>query len=221
MIWRFANRSEAGKLLAERLIPYKTFADVLVLALPPGGVPVAIEIARALDAPLDVFLARKLGVPGFPEMAMGAIASAGARYLDHELTAALRISPAEIERAVAQATEDLARSEESYRRGRGRLELEGRTILLVDDGGATGSSLCLVIAALRRLKPARIVVASPVVPACTCQELRLCADDVICLLQPQDFRAIRSCYQQFPQVSDEEVCGLLEAAGRPVSQVAA
>jgi putative phosphoribosyl transferase len=211
MLWRLANRSEAGKLLAERLLGYKKFPELVVLALPRGGVPVACEIARALDAPLEIFLVRKLGVPGHPEIAMGAIASGGTRYIDHELIAVLRIPEAEVNRVVAIEQNELDRREKAYRAGRTPLELKGRTVILVDDGVATGASMYVVIAALRRFKPARIVVAVPVAPMCTYQELRLCADDVICLVKPEDFRAVSGFYEQFPQVGDEEVCRLLEA----------
>jgi putative phosphoribosyl transferase len=211
MVWRVRNRSEAGKLLAERLSAYKTFPDVIVLALPRGGVPVASEIAAGLEAPLDIFLVRKLGVPGFQEMAMGAITSGGARYVDRELTSALRISSAQVEQAVAKEQDELTRREKAYRAGRGPLDLQGRTVILVDDGLASSTSMYMVIAALRRMKPARIVVAAPVAPVCTFQELRLCADDVICLSTPEDFRAVSSFYEDFTEVSDEEVKRLLQA----------
>jgi len=215
MIWRLRNRSEAGKLLAERLSTYKKFRDVIVLALPRGGVPVGFEIAQALDAPLDVFLVRKLGVPGFPQIALGAIASGGVHYLDHELVAALHVPSAAVEQVVAREREELERREEIYRAGRPPLHLEGRTVILVDDGVATGASMYVVIAALRRLKPGRIVVAAPVAPMCTYQELRICADDVVCLRMPEDFRPLSSFYEDLAQVSDSEVCRLLEAAERP------
>lgn len=221
MMWRLPNRTEAGKFLAERLSAYKNFPNVTVLALPRGGVSVAFEIARALAAPLDVFLVRKLGLPGFPQMAMGAIASGGTRYVDHELTTALRISSDEVERAVAREEEELARQEQSYRAGRAPLEVQGRTIILVDDGVATGASLYMVMAALRRKKPGRIVVAAPVAPVSTYQELRLCADDVVCLLKLDDFRAVSACYDDFQPVTEEEIGRLLEAANRPAASLAA
>jgi len=221
MVRRLRNRSEAGKLLAERLSAYQKFPEVVVLALPRGGVPVAFEIAQALHAPLDIFLVRKLGVPGFPGISMGAIVSGGSHHLDRELTAALRVSRSEFERVLANERAELDRREKSYRGGRPPLHLEGRTVILVDDGVATSSSMYLVVAALRRQKPARVVVAAPVAPMCTYQELRLCADDVECLLTPQDLRAVSHFYEDFAEVSDDEVRRLLEAAPKPAEAVCA
>jgi len=221
MVWRLRNRSEAGKLLAEKLSAYQKFSDVVVLALPRGGAPVAFEIAQALHAPLDIFLVRKLGVPGFPGISMGAIVSGGSHYLDRELTAALRVSRSEFERVLANERAELDRREKSYRAGRPPLNLEGRTVILVDDGVATSSSMYLVVAALRRQKPARVVVAAPVAPMCTYQELRLCADDVVCLLTPQDLRAVSHFYEEFAEVGDDEVRRLLEAAPQPADAVCA
>jgi predicted phosphoribosyltransferase len=218
---RLRNRSQAGRLLAEQLSAYKRFPDVMVLALPRGGMPVAFEIARALGAALDVFLVRKLGIPGFPQMAMGAVASGGARYVDRELTAALRIPGAEVEKVVAREEAELEQCEQTYRAGRAPLDLEGRTVILVDDGAATGASMSMVIAALRRMKPGRIVVAAPLVPVATFEELRLCADDVVCLLKPEGFRPVSSFYEEFEQVSDDQVCRLLETASQPAAPLAA
>ena len=221
MMGRVQNRTEAGKLLAEQLSAYKRFPDVVVLALPRGGVPVALEIAQALGAPLDVFLVRKLSVPGYPDLALGAVAGGGALYLNRELVAALRIPEADIEQIVAKEREEVDRREKIYRAAIAPVELAGRTVILADDGVATGASMYVVIAALRRLKPARIVAAATAAPMCTYQELRLCADDVVCLFTSAEFRPISSYYEEFPEISDEEACRLLEAARAPAASATA
>ena len=211
---RLRNRTEAGRMLAERLATYRKFPDLLVLALPRGGVPVGFEVARALACPLDVFLVRKLGVPGYAELAMGAIASGGMKYVDHELVSSLHITGAAVASVVEKEQKELQRRERVYRGERPPLSLESRSVILVDDGIATGASLHVAISALRRLRPSRIVVAAGVAPLATFKEMRAEADDAVCLLTPQEFWAVSLLYEEFPEVSDEDVCALLEAANQ-------
>jgi predicted phosphoribosyltransferase len=201
----FRDRREAGRALARRLASYAGRADVIVLALPRGGVPVASEIARALDVPLDVFLVRKLGVPGHEELAMGAIASGGARVLDSEVVQVYRISEEEIARVAAAESRELVRREHAYRGDRPPLDLQGRTVILVDDGLATGSSMRAGLAALRRLSPARVVIAVPVAPRSTLSALAGLADETVCLATPEPFHAVGMFYDDFGQVGDQEV----------------
>jgi putative phosphoribosyl transferase len=201
----FRDRREAGRELARRLASYAGRADVIVLALPRGGVPVASEIARALDAPLDVFLVRKLGVPGYEELAMGAIASGGARVLDSEVVQAYRVSDEDIGRVASAESRELVRRERAYRGDRPPLDLLGRTVILVDDGLATGSSMRAGLTALRRLSPARIVVAVPVAPRPTLVALEGLADETVCLATPEPFLAVGMFYDEFRQITDEEV----------------
>jgi predicted phosphoribosyltransferase len=209
---QFLDRREAGRRLAARLDSYRGRSDVTVLALPRGGIPVGFEVARALDAPLDVFVVRKLGVPGQEELAMGAIASGGAVYINCEVVTALGISEKDLnELAEAEAAEVVWR-EQLYREGRRPLELHGRTVLVVDDGLATGSTMQAAIRALRGLNPARIVVAVPVAPAEICEELAQQADQVICLATPEPFLAIGQFYEDFSQTSNAEVRRLLREA---------
>jgi putative phosphoribosyl transferase len=205
----FRDRHEAGRELARLLSAYAGRGDVIVLALPRGGVPVASEIARALDAPLDVFLVRKLGVPGHEELAMGAIASGGARVLDPEIVGAYRISEQEISRVTAIERRELDRRERAYRGGRPPLALRGRTAILVDDGLATGSSMRAALAALGPLEPARTVVAVPVAPRSTVQDLKNLADEIVCVATPEPFMAVGMFYEDFEQIEDEEVRALL------------
>ena len=205
----FRDRHEAGRELARLLSAYAGRGDVIVLALPRGGVPVASEIARALDAPLDVFLVRKLGVPGHEELAMGAIASGGARVLDPEVVEAYRISDQEIGRVTAIERRELDRRERAYRGGRPPLALRGRTAILVDDGLATGSSMRAALAALGPLEPARTVVAVPVAPRSTVQDLKNLADEIVCVATPEPFLAVGMFYEDFEQTDDEEVRALL------------
>ena len=212
---RFRDRADAGRLLAERLSHYAGRDDVLVLGLPRGGVPVAAEVARALGAPLDVFLVRKLGLPGQEELAMGAIASGGARVLNEELVETLGIPEALIDAVAAREEEELRRRERLYRGERPPPEVEGKTVILVDDGLATGSSMRAAVAALRRLRPARIVVAVPTAPVSTCEELRPEVDELVCARTPQPFYAVGIWYENFNQTTDEEVRRLLaEATGQ-------
>jgi len=206
----FADRVQAGRMLAERLKAYANRKDVTVLGIPRGGVPVAFEIAEALGVPLDIFVARKLGVPSQEELAFGAIASGGVRVLDPEIIEALGISDAEIEEVAARERKELDRREHLYRGGRAPLDIRGRTAILVDDGIATGSSLRAAISALRELRPARLVVAAPVAPLATCGRLRPEVDDLVCVETPRSFRAIGEFYEDFGQVADQEVTGLLQ-----------
>jgi putative phosphoribosyl transferase len=214
----FENRVDAGRRLASRLGAYRNRKDVIVLGIPRGGVPVAFEVAAALGAPLDVFVSRKLGVPGQEELAFGALASGGVRILDREIMEATGISDAEVERITADVQKELERRENIYRGGRRPLTVQGQTVILVDDGIATGSSMRAAINALRRLKPARLVVAVPVAPRSTYNRLRQEVDDFICVLLPEGFYAIGQFYEDFSQVADEEVTGLLLRAEQPVKQ---
>jgi len=208
----FRDRVEAGDVLAGQLGHYAGRADVLVLGLPRGGVPVAARVAQALGAPLDVFVVRKLGVPGHEELAMGAIASGGVRVRNQEVVRRLGLGEADLERVAEAEERELARRERSYREGRPPLALAGRVAILVDDGLATGSTMRAAVAAARRLEPARVVVAVPTAPASTCESLREEADEVICASTPRPFRAVGYSYRAFPQTSDAEVRELLRAA---------
>ncbi len=208
----FRDRAEAGRFLAARLARYAGRPDVIVLALPRGGVPVGYEVARALGAPLDVFLARKLGVPGREELAMGAIASGGVLVLNDEVVNALGISREEIEQVAATEEEELERRERAYRGERPPPDVRGRIAVLVDDGLATGSSMRAAVAALRKLGPARVVVAVPVGAPETCAEFRGAADEVVCGQTPEPFYAVGIWYEDFAQTTDEEVRELLERA---------
>jgi putative phosphoribosyl transferase len=209
---RFHDRSEAGRLLAEKLAAFADRPDVLVLALPRGGVPVGFEVARALRVPLDVFLVRKLGVPGREELAMGALASGGVRLLNEEVVRVLRISDKVIKAVAASEERELERRERAYRGDRPPPDVRGRTVILVDDGLATGTSMRAVIAALRRLEPARIVVAVPLAAATTCEEFRADNEEIVCVRTPEPFYAVGLWYEDFSQTSDEEVRDLLEKA---------
>ncbi len=208
----FRDRREAGRALARRLNFYAGRADVIVLALPRGGVPVASEIAQALKAPLDVFLVRKLGLPGHEELAMGAIASGGSGVLDSEMVRVYRVSEEEVARVIAQERRELARREAAYRAGLPQLDLKGRTVILVDDGLATGSSMRAALAALEPLSPSRVVVAVPVAPRSAVLSLERAADDVVCLATPEPFLAVGMFYEDFEQISDEKVRDLLAPA---------
>jgi predicted phosphoribosyltransferase len=209
--WRavFANRQEAGAALAARLSEYAGRHDVVVLALPRGGVPVAAEVARALAAPLDIFVVRKLGVPGYRELAMGAIASGGIRVLNHEVVDGLRIPESVIQTVAADEGRELARRESAYRGGRAAIPLKDRIVIVVDDGLATGATMRAAVQALRRLAPSRIIVAVPVGATRTCLELQRDADDVVCLATPEPFAAVGEWYVDFSETSDDEVRGLL------------
>jgi putative phosphoribosyl transferase len=208
---QFHDRYDAGRQLASRLLTYAD-SDVLVLALPRGGVPVAFEVAQALHAPLDVFLVRKLGLPGHEELAMGAIASGGLRVLNEDVVRSLRITEDVIESVAAEQQQELERRERAYRDGRPVPEVRGRIVILIDDGLATGSTMRAAVAALRRQSPARIIVAVPVGAPETCADLQAEADEVICGMTPDPFYAVGLWYKDFRQTTDEEVHDLLERA---------
>jgi len=210
---RFRDRSDAGRRLAAKLGKYAERNDVIVLALPRGGVPVGAEVARALGAPLDVFLVRKLGVPGHEELAMGAIASGGVRVLNQEVLDQLQIPPRWVDAVAAEEGDELTRREAAYRDGRPAPDVRGKTVILVDDGLATGASMKAAVAALRNLGPARIVVAVPVGARETCDELATLADEVFCAEMPDPFYAVGSWYADFDQTTDDEVRELLAKAG--------
>jgi predicted phosphoribosyltransferase len=214
----FANRREAGGLLAEHLHEYAGDPNVIVLALPRGGVPVGYEVARALGAPLDIFLVRKLGVPGFEELAMGAVASGGVRVLNDEVVRGLRIPQYVIDAVAEWELQELARRERVYRGDRAEPDVKSRTVILVDDGLATGSTMLAAIRALRQQQPAGIVVAVPTAPPETCQEMRTQADNVVCAITPEPFHSVGLWYQEFSQTPDEEVRELL---ARSTAEVAA
>jgi predicted phosphoribosyltransferase len=209
---RFHDRRDAGRRLAERLSAYANRPDVLVLALPRGGVPVAFEVARALDAPLDVFVVRKLGVPGHEELAMGAVASGGIRVLNEPLLRQLDIPAHVVDSAAAREEAEIERRERLYRAGRPFPALEGRTVILVDDGLATGATMHAAVAALRARHPARLVVAVPVASPETCEELGRSVDDIVCAVTPEPFFAVGVWYENFDQTSDHEVRELLRQA---------
>jgi putative phosphoribosyl transferase len=209
----YRDRSEAGRYLATKLAGYAGRPDVLVLALPRGGVPVAYEVARALDAPLDVFLVRKLGVPGRKELAMGAIASGGVRFLNEDVVRMLRISPDVIDEVAATEQAELGRREREYRGDRPAPDVRGKTVILIDDGLATGASMRVAVAALRKRHPARLVVAVPIAAPSTCEEFRDKVDEVICARTPEPFYAVGIWYDDFSQTTDDEVRDLLRRAG--------
>ncbi len=213
MIYR--DRIEAGKRLATQLTEYADRADVLVLALPRGGVPVAFEVAKVLHAPLDIFLVRKLGVPGHEELAMGAIATGGVRVLNKDVMRYARIPDEVIDRVAAKEQRELERRERLYRGDRPAPDVRGRTVILVDDGLATGSTMRAAAVALRVQQPQQIVVAVPVAAAATCDEFRDEVDEVVCAVTPEPFQAVGLWYEDFSQTTDKEVHDLLErAAGR-------
>src|SRR5262249_34639392 len=210
----FANRTEAGRLLAEKLVEYADQSDVILLGLPRGGVPVAYEIAKRLRLPLDVFIVRKLGVPGFEELAAGAIASGGVRVLNEEVVRAIPYASESIEALTAKETAELQRREPIYREGRPAPELRDKIVILVDDGLATGATMRAAVKALREGCAAKIVVAVPVGPPDTCQELAQQADEAICLSTPPFFQAVGHYYEDFTQTSDDDVRELLTKAAQ-------
>jgi putative phosphoribosyl transferase len=209
----FADRREAGAALAEQLGHYAGRTDVVVLALPRGGVPVGCEVARYLNAPLDVFVVRKLGLPGQPELAMGAIASGGVCVMNRDVLDAVDVPQAAIDRVTRAEQAELERRELEYRAGRPPVPIENQVVILVDDGLATGSSMRAAVLAIRRRHPARVVVAVPVGARETCVELRAVADEVVCAFSPEPFRAVGLWYADFSQTTDAEVRQLLAAQG--------
>jgi putative phosphoribosyl transferase len=206
------DRREGGRLLARKLPTYASRPDVVVLALPRGGVPVAYEVASALHAPLDVFLVRKLGMPGYEELAIGALASGGVRILNAPLIHRYGISEQQVTQITAREEAELERRERAYRGGREPAAVHDRTVILVDDGLATGASMQAAVLALKQAQPARIVVAVPVAPPDTCEGLRSVADSVVCAMTPEPFQAVGRWYENFDQTTDDEVQELLELA---------
>ncbi len=210
----FHDRIDAGRRLAQELTAYANRPDVLVLGLPRGGVPVAYEVAKALGAPLDIILVRKLGVPGEQELAMGAIASGGVRVLNEDVVRMIGIPASVIDSVAAKEQRELERRERLYRGDHPAPDIAGKTIILVDDGIATGATVRAAIALVRQQKPAAIVVATPVAPVSTCNELQADVDDLVCVMEPESFFAIGFWYESFPQTTDDEIRQLLGYAWR-------
>jgi putative phosphoribosyl transferase len=208
----FRDRADAGIQLAARLLRYAGDANVVVLGLPRGGVPVAYQVARRLQVPLDIFVVRKLGVPEHRELAMGAIATGGVRVLNPDVVTALRISEQTIAEVAAQEQKELERQQRAFRGEVPFPDLAGRTVIVVDDGLATGSTMRAAVRALRQMQPARIVVGAPVAAAETCRSLAQEADEVVCVSIPEEFHAVSMWYQEFSQTSDEEVQSLRESS---------
>ena len=209
MKMQFRDRDEAGALLAAKLMAYANKPDVIVLALPRGGVPVGAQVAKKLKVPFDVFVVRKLGLPGHPELAMGAIASGGVRVFNGDVINALRIPDEVINAVTAEEYQELKRREQSYRDDLPPPEVEGKTVIIVDDGIATGSTMVAAISALRQLNAGRVVVATPTVARSTYDYLRQNADDVVAVIVPEEFYGVGQWYEDFSQTSDEEVHRLL------------
>lgn len=210
MIARFKNRTEAGRLLAQQLIAYANCPNLLVLGLPRGGIPVAFEVAKVLNAPLDVCIVRKLGLPSHKELAMGAIAPGGIRVLNRSVVKWFGIKHKTIEEVVAIEEKELERRDRAYRGDRPFWDLHDLSVILVDDGIATGSTIRAAIAILRQQQPERIIVGVPVAPPAACQEIEAEVDEVVCLMQPEPFDAIGLWYEDFTQTTDAEVRNLLE-----------
>lgn len=209
---RFENRAAAGQALVRRLRQYAGRTDTLVLALPRGGVPVAFEVARALRAPLDVFIVRKLGVPGHPELAMGAIASGGDQVLNDDVIHQLNLQPEDIDRVAATELREISRQERAFRGDRPAIDVRGRIVILIDDGLATGATMRAAAQALRAHAPQRVVVGVPVAAPEACEEFRDVVDEVICAITPDPFYAVGVWYSDFSQTSDDEVRDLLARA---------
>jgi predicted phosphoribosyltransferase len=215
---QFADRREAGMELARSFGGYKGRDDVVVLALPRGGVPVGYEVARALGAPLDVFLVRKLGVPGYRELAMGAIASGGVRVLNNDVVGWYGVTPSTIDEVAREEQAELERRERAYRGSRPPVDVRGRVVLLIDDGLATGSTMKAAVQAIRALGPSRIVVAVPVGAPETCRQLAESADEVLCAHTPEPFSAVGLWYRDFSATSDAEVSELLHGSREAVGK---
>ncbi len=210
MTFRFSNRTEAGQMLAQKLTAYTDCKDGLVMALPRGGVPVAYEVAKALNLPLDICIVRKLGVPGHKELAMGAIASGGVRVLNYDVLGRLNISNQTIDEVTAKELRELQRRDRVYRGDRLPPNVRNHTIILIDDGIATGSTIRAAITIIRQQQPRRIIVATPVAPQVVCEELQGLVDEVVCLSMPEPFYAIGLWYENFTQTTDAEVWKLLD-----------
>ncbi len=219
MLAPFRDRTEAGKLLAKQLAAYANRQDVLVLALPRGGVPVAFEVARALHSPLDVMVVRKLGVPGQEELAMGAIATGGVCILNKDVVQFLEIPDEVIKKIAVREQQELERRERLYRGERRAYNVHSRTVILVDDGIATGATMHAAIAALKQRLPARIIIAVPAAAPSTCKEFAEEVDELVCVIKPEPFIAVSYWYQQFSQTSDEDVRCLLERANHTLSTI--
>ncbi|MEX2284263.1 MAG: phosphoribosyltransferase [Gemmatimonadota bacterium] len=209
---RFHDRHEAGRRLADKLSKYANRPDVLVLALPRGGVPVAYEVAHALNLPLDVFVVRKIGLPWHEELAMGAIASGGVLLLNQELIDAYGITPGEVQQVTVRERRELERREQKYRGARPFPDLSDKTVLLIDDGLATGSTMRVAVEALRKEGAQRVVVAVPLASPVVCDAFRDIADDIVCAITPEPFHAVGLWYEDFSQTSDQEVHALLDRA---------
>lgn len=224
MLIKFPNRTAAGQMLAKHLTAYSHREDVLVLGLPRGGVPVAFEVATALNVPLDICLVRKLGVPGHPELAMGALArlndgiTGDVRILNHDVINYLGISQWVIDEVTALEWQELQRRDHAYRGDRPILNVKNKTIILIDDGMATGSTMRAAIAILQKQQPAKMIVAVPVAAPITCEELRSEVDEIVCLSTPELFSAIGAWYQDFTQTTDEEVRELLAKSGNVIGK---
>jgi putative phosphoribosyl transferase len=208
----FQDRAEAGRVLADRLAGYADSSEVVVLALPRGGVPVGFQVARSLGAPLEVLSVRKLGVPGREELAMGAIASDGTQVINQHIVHELGIAEDTLQAVAAAEQQELERRERTYRAQRPRPALTGKVVIVVDDGLATGATMWAAVAAIRRQRPARVVVAVPVAAASTCRKLEQAVEEVICASTPALFVAVGQAYRDFGQTTDAEVCALLDAA---------
>ena len=217
----FEDRGEAGHELAAKLRKYANRSDVVILALPLGGVPVGYAVAQELNAPLDIFAVRKLGVPGYEELAMGAIATGGVRVLNEDLVEQLEFSSDVIDRVAGREQLELERRERLYRGDRPPINVRNQIVILIDDGLATGSTMRAAVRALRAWQPARIVVAVPVGPRASCAELMEEADEVVCAAMPEPFRGVGLWYQNFEQTTDREVRELLDHADRPIHRDAA
>lgn len=215
---RFENRRQAGKLLANKLSHLKGLPNSLILALPRGGVPVAFEVARALEAPLDVLIVRKLGVPGHEELAMGAIASGGVKVLNQDIISDLNVSDYDVAQVVRKEKQEIDRRERMYRLGRNALNTEDKWVILVDDGLATGATMLAAVRTLRQSNPKKISVAVPVAPPETCAQLSEEADEVVCLYKPEPFGGVGYWYRDFTQTTDDEVRELLLNSMTPDSK---